>query len=194
VPISALETSHLPEIDVLYIGGGFPEMYADGLAQNASLRHQIRHAVEDGLPVYAECGGLMYLGESLRVNGREYPMLGALPLVTEFLERPQGHGYTRLETIEKNPFFPVETWLRGHEFHYSRVLSLDDSKVRFAFRVHRGTGVDGRREGIVRRNVLAAYTHLHAIGCDAWGEGIARRAGIRRRDRHQGMAMGAGLH
>jgi cobyrinic acid a,c-diamide synthase len=194
VTISALETRSLPGVDALYIGGGFPEMRAEGLSQNGSLRQHIRQVVEAGLPVYAECGGLMYLGRALEFRGKEYPMVGALPLVSAFFERPQGHGYTALETINANPFFPRGTLLRGHEFHYSRITSLDDAEISFAFRVSRGMGIDGEKEGIVRKNVLATYTHLHALGCAAWGDGVAFRARRWKQDRQPDSVMGGGLY
>lgn len=176
VALSAIEAEGLPRVDALYVGGGFPEMRAEQLAANDGLRRDIRLAVEDGLPVYAECGGLMYLGKALRVRGREFPMVGALPLVTEIHSRPQGHGYTTLEVVEENPFFSVGLAVKGHEFHYSRIASLSEEDVHFAFRVTRGTGMDGKREGMVRKNVLATYTHLHALGCDEWADGISCQA------------------
>jgi cobyrinic acid a,c-diamide synthase len=185
VSLNALEARGLPPVDALYIGGGFPEMRAEQLAANNSLRREIRGAVESGLPVYAECGGLMYLGRALRVRGEEFPMIGALPVVTEIHSRPQGHGYTALEVIEENPFFPLGLTVKGHEFHYSRIASLSEEEVRFAFKVTRGTGLDGKREGMVRKNVLATYTHLHALGCDAWADGISCRA----RDRCEGRPL-----
>jgi cobyrinic acid a,c-diamide synthase len=186
---SALKAGDLPQIDALYIGGGFPEVYAEPLSDNVSLRRQILRAIEAGLPVYAECGGLMYLGETLRVEGRNYAMVGALPIETEFKRRPQGHGYTALETVNENPFFPIGAVLRGHEFHYSRITSLDDSKVSFAFQVQRGNGIDGRWEGIVRRSVLATYTHLHALGCAQWADGLVSAASHTRRDPQLDLAI-----
>lgn len=181
VEINGLTDGTLPAVDGLYIGGGFPEMFAGALADNEGLRREIRAAISDGLPVYAECGGLMYMGEGIRAGGRAYPMVGALPLWTEFTDRPQGHGYTVLETSAQNPFFPVGTLLRGHEFHYSRVVSLDESRVAFAFRVRRGKGVDGKVDGIVRRNVLATYSHLHAASCEDWAWLVAERVAACRR-------------
>jgi cobyrinic acid a,c-diamide synthase len=183
IPVSALSSRGLPLLDGLYVGGGFPEVFARGLAENRTLRRDIRSAAADGLPVYAECGGLMYLGTSLRVRGKEFPMVGALPLTTEFQEKPQGHGYTSMEAVEQNPFFPVGCRLRGHEFHYSRIVSLEESAVRYAFRVRRGNGLDGKREGILRWNMLATYTHLHAGGCEEWAAGVAEQAAARKRDR-----------
>jgi cobyrinic acid a,c-diamide synthase len=181
--INAIEDRALPPVDGLYIGGGFPEVFAEALSENASLRKDIRTAWEDGLPIYAECGGLMYLGEEIEVKGNSYPMVGVLPLRTEFMERPQGHGYTLLEAVGENPFVPKGVLIKGHEFHYSRIVRLQEEKVRFAFQVKRGNGLEGKREGIVRKNLLATYTHIHSISCENWGQWI--RSGIAEARRHE---------
>ena len=193
VPINSLEAETLPDVDALYIGGGFPERFAQALSDNTSFRTQIRRAVVDGLPVYAECGGLMYLGRSIRVGVNDYPMVGALPVHTELLKRPQGHGYTLLEAVGENPFYPRGSRIKGHEFHYSKVRSIDEAKISYAFRVKRGTGINGRDEGIVLNNVLATYTHVHALGSELWGEGMARSAATRLRKKNQNIQMGVGL-
>lgn len=180
VEIDALKDPRLPEVEGLYMGGGFPEMFASALADNQGLRREIRSLVSDGLPVYAECGGLMYLGEGIRAQGRSYPMVGALPLWTEFTDRPQGHGYTALEAVVENPFIPKGELIKGHEFHYSRVVSLEESKVKFAFRVKRGRGLDGHRDGILKDKVLASYTHLHASSYEDWAWRMAECAAARK--------------
>jgi cobyrinic acid a,c-diamide synthase len=176
IEISALSERSLPPVDALYIGGGFPETQAELLAQNEAFRHSLRQAAEEGLPIYAECGGFMYLGETLIVGDRHFPMVGFLPVTFGMEKRPQGHGYTSLEVERENPFFPVGTHLKGHEFHYSRILSRDKGKEHLAFRVLRGTGVDGKRDGLCRKNVLAGFTHLHALGTPQWTEGLVRKA------------------
>jgi cobyrinic acid a,c-diamide synthase len=176
VEIDSLSENTLPELDGLYIGGGFPETQAEALAANAGFRSSLKKAIEEGLPVYAECGGLMYLGERLLVAGKEYPMVGALPISFALEERPQGHGYTVLEVDGKNPYYPPGVTLRGHEFHYSRPLPESPSTLRTVFKVLRGRGIDGRRDGIVRGNLLAAYSHLHAGGTELWGNGLVRAA------------------
>jgi cobyrinic acid a,c-diamide synthase len=172
IEISALEDESLPEIDALYIGGGFPETQAEGLSKNAGFRRSLREAAEKGLPVYAECGGFIYLGESLRVGDACYPMAGVLPASFGLEKRPQGHGYTVLAVERDNPFFPKGTILNGHEFHYCRVLSCGAGGERMAFRVKRGTGLDGRHDGLIGRNVLAGFTHLHALGTPLWAEAM----------------------
>jgi cobyrinic acid a,c-diamide synthase len=176
VEVSAVREKVLPALDALYIGGGFPETHAEQLANNLSFRNALRDAVEKGLPVYAECGGLMYLGKSLTVDTRTFPLAGALPITFSMEKRPQGHGYTFLEVERENPFYAVGRVLKGHEFHYSRILSLEEGRVHFAFRVNRGTGIREKQDGLCYKNVLATYSHIHALGCEEWADGLIRKA------------------
>ncbi len=176
VEISALEASRLPGVDALYIGGGFPETHARALAENASFRTSLKEAAEGGLPVYAECGGLMYLGECLKVADQTYPMAGVLPMAFAMDRRPQEHGYTVMEVEEENPFFPAGEVFRGHEFHYSRVLWMDMENVRLTCKVLRGAGIDGKRDGVCRRNVFGTYTHIHAAAHPQWADALVENA------------------
>lgn len=172
IPISALDEKYLPPVDALYIGGGFPETHAGRLAANKSFRLSVKAAAEAGLPIYAECGGFIYLGESLLVGHRHYPMVGALPVSFSLEKRPQGHGYTTLAVDQENPFFPVGRTITGHEFHYCRILSKNDAETSTAFNVLKGTGIDGHREGLCRKNILAGFTHVHALGTPGWADAI----------------------
>jgi len=177
VELNAITGNALPDLDALYIGGGFPETMAQSLADNAVFRNVLKREIEKGLPVYAECGGLIYLGEQIRLSDNHYPMVGALPLDFVFHKKPQGHGYTILETCEQNPFYSVGKILRGHEFHYSRaVLKGEKEPVHFAFKVQRGHGIDGAKDGICRKNVLGTYTHVHAAGESGWAKGLIKAA------------------
>jgi cobyrinic acid a,c-diamide synthase len=177
VEVSALTEKKLPAIDALYIGGGFPETHAIALARNASFRKSVRTAVEAGLPVYAECGGLMYLGSSLVTGGRTYPMAGVFPLSFSLEKRPQAHGYTIVEVVRKNPFYPKGLVVKGHEFHYSRVIDFEKKRgMGFAFAMNRGQGIAGKMDGLTYKNVLATYTHLHAYGAPEWADGLIRLA------------------
>jgi cobyrinic acid a,c-diamide synthase len=178
IDVSPLGEQALPEVDGLYIGGGFPETLAPALADNAPFRASLRRAIESGLPVYAECGGAVFLGESLVMDGREYPMAGALPVTFGFGPKPQGHGYAELETVEPNPFFAVGDAVRGHEFHYTYMQAPPPppAGVTFAFRVRRGHGFDGARDGLCRGNVLATYTHVHALGHARWAPAVVQAA------------------
>lgn len=175
IEISIFKDKELPELDALYIGGGFPETNAIALAENNEFKDSLRDAVEAGLPVYAECGGLMYLGESLVIDNKKYPMAGIFPLVFGLDKKPQAHGYTIIEVREDNPFFKKGTELKGHEFHYSKVTDIG-SGAEMAFDVKRGKGITDKTDGITYKNVLATYTHLHAIGSPEWADGIIKSA------------------
>lgn len=176
VEVSALDQSELPQVDALYIGGGFPETHASRLAENRSFRESLLAEVRNGLPVYAECGGLMYLSRNLCVDANTYPMVGVFPIDTVLERKPQGLGYIRVEVAADNPFYPRGAILTGHEFHYSTVRGLDETGVASAFRVLRGHGADGVRDGMCALNVLGTYVHLHALGEPLWAEGITRKA------------------
>jgi cobyrinic acid a,c-diamide synthase len=174
--IDAFRSQTLPEIDALYIGGGFPEMHAEALAKNRLLRDALHEQIEAGLPVYAECGGLMYLGEHIIMEGKAYPMVGALPLDLILEKKPQGHGYTVLEVCESNPYYPVGTLLKGHEFHYSKALVTREGEAQFVFTVKRGHGLDGRKDGLCKKKLLATYTHVHAAGNPLWAKSFFNAA------------------
>jgi len=176
VEIDALKDPGLPELDALYIGGGFPETQAQGLADNPAFRRDLGERIEAGLPVYAECGGLMFLGRTLVVGESSFPMVGALPVDFVLEKKPQGHGYSVLEAVEGNPYFDSGTVLRGHEFHYSRPVIQPGKEVRTVFRVQRGRGFDGSVDGLCRKNLLGLYTHIHAIGTPVWAESFVRKA------------------
>jgi len=175
--IDSLKDKRLPAIDALYIGGGFPELYATELEANASLRQDITACVESGLPVYAECAGLMYLCRSVTSGGRRHSMCGVIPADVAIEKKPQGHGYVSAEVTGQNPFFPLGTLLKGHEFHHSRLLNV--GRARFAYCVTRGNGIDGRNDGFIYKNVLASYMHLHASGVPSWAKNFVRLAATR---------------
>ena len=166
--IDSLRDRSLPQIDGLYIGGGFPELYLEELSANRYFMNDIASAIEDGLPAYAECAGLMYLSRGIRANGRLNKMVGVIPAEMELCKRPQGHGYVEAEVVSENRFFPRGTVLRGHEFHHSRIL--DAKHLQRVLRIKRGRGIDGTTDGIVYKNLFAAYTHLHALGAPEWAE------------------------
>jgi len=168
IEIDSLENRELPPIDALYVGGGFPETQAQALADNVRFRTALKQRIEEGLPVYAECGGLMVLGKELVVDGKTFPMVGVLPLSLILEKKPQGHGYTILEVTDKNPYYPVGEVLKGHEFHYSKAVLHSSDDTRTVFKVLRGEGLDGKKDGLCRKNVLATYTHVHAGGNPEW--------------------------
>src|SRR3990172_8175450 len=171
--ISPVSDSELPAIDVLYAGGGFPEEHAAALSDNVAFREALRKSIDEGLPVWAECGGPMYLAGALKSRGQSYPMVGALPVTVEQTARPQGHGYVQARVDGRNPFLPEQTAVRGHEFHYSR-LRGDLAGLDTVLALSKGVGVGGGRDGICSRRVLASYTHLHALGMPGWADGLVR--------------------
>jgi cobyrinic acid a,c-diamide synthase len=174
---SALKDTLPPSLDALYIGGGFPETHALALAENVKLRREIKEAARRGLPIYAECGGLMYLSRELVLDGKAYPMVDIFPAEIGVSKRPRGHGYTLLEVSQPNPFFMTGKKLRGHEFHYSFLRSMDrGNQCNFAFRVVKGEGIADGREGLHHGNVLATYSHIHALGTPEWAHGMIRAA------------------
>ncbi len=174
--ISPLASNKISPVDAIYIGGGFPETHAEELAENAGFREELKSLAKDGLPIYAECGGLMYLGERLVVGKKSYPMAGVLPVVFGLSKRPQGHGYTIIKVKRENPYFKVGTELRGHEFHYSKVLEWKGDNKDLVFCMKRGTGLINKSDGLCYKNVLATYTHLHALGTPSWAEAMVRNA------------------
>jgi cobyrinic acid a,c-diamide synthase len=175
IEFSALSDDLPHGIDALYIGGGFPETHAPALTANKKLRLAIKKAADEYLPIYAECGGLMYLGEKLVYKGKSYDMAGVLPIVIGVSEKPQGHGYSILEVEAENPYFQPGSILKGHEFHYSYVLDITEKKdVYFACKAKRGNGIANKMEALCYKNVLATYTHLHALGTEEWVPGILK--------------------
>ena len=178
VTVSALADPGLPSLDGLYIGGGFPETHASALAENKSFRQDVRRLAKEGLPIYAECGGLMYLGESLVLDGLTYPMVGLFPVVFGFSKRPQGHGYTIFDVEKSNPYFERGIQVRGHEFHYSNVLSWRGKPDDLCFRMTRGIGFAGKRDGLCYKNTLATYSHIHALGTPTWAEAMVEACAL----------------
>jgi cobyrinic acid a,c-diamide synthase len=183
VTVSALADPKLPALDGLYIGGGFPETHARILAENEGFRKDVRRMAEEGLPIYAECGGLMYLGESLVLDGVTYPMVGVFPVVFGFSKRPEGHGYTVYQVEGTNPYFETGMEVRGHEFHYSSILNWKGQPEDLAFRVTRGIGFAGRRDGLCYKNTLAMYSHVHALGTPSWAKAMVVASVSKRKNR-----------
>lgn len=176
VPVSALHDRNLPEdLDALYMGGGFPETHAQQLSANVSFLQSLRQACTKGLPVYAECGGLMLLARSLIWKGARHPMANIFEVDVEVLDTPQGHGYAELRVDAPNPFFPQQTALRGHEFHYSRIVGTD-AEVPTVCAVVRGVGCRAGRDFLVKGSVMAGYTHLHAAATPEWAAGLLKGA------------------
>ena len=203
VPFDALRDARLPEVDALYIGGGFPETCAAELEANSTLRAQIKQVIESGMPTYAECGGLMYLSRGIEYQGRTYQMVGAIPGDVKMHDKPIGRGYVHLKEDEAHPWprpgppttpspqsSPAsgrggererQSLIRAHEFHYSSLENLPPD-TRFAYHIERGYGIDGQYDGLMLHNLLASYTHLRTIGSCYWA---TRFVAFIRRQREQ---------
>ncbi len=173
---SPLTDKTLPDVDALYIGGGFPETHAQELSANKAYNQRIKELAERGFPIYAECGGLMYLGQALVLDGQTYPMTGVLPIVFGLSKRPQGHGYTVIRVKRPNPYFKKGTVLKGHEFHYSTIEQFGGRTQDLAFDMQRGNGIINGKDGLCYKNILATYTHIHALGNDQWAPALVKAA------------------
>jgi len=182
VTVNTLEDHDLPDIDGLFIGGGFPETHMEALQANSALRRRIRDALGSGLPAYAECGGLMYLARSLSWNGRRCEMVGAIPGDIVMHDRPQGRGYVRLRETPLLPWPEVNPQVEfaAHEFHYSGIHDIT-GPLNYALEVRRGTGIDGKHDGIVINNLVASYSHLRDTRQHRWAHRFVEFVRRRRR-------------
>ncbi len=177
--LNALTDDDVPEMDALYIGGGFPETQAERLAANRIFMDKLRDLIESGLPVYAECGGLMYLGRNLSWQGNSFPMVGILPWDFVVKKKPVGHGYSVLECAQDSVFYKRGDIIKGHEFHYSLPQPVEHGPHGdFSCMVVRGHGFDGKYDGYRYKNVFGTYTHVHALGDPDWGKKMVE-AGVK---------------
>ncbi len=172
VSINALNDKKLPSnLNGLFIGGGFPETHLEKLSENLALRQDIKQAISNGLPVYAECGGLMYLSRSISWKGSTFKMVDAINADTVMEEKPQGRGYVQLESTDEHPWNNSNNnnnvKISAHEFHYSKLVNLSKSE-KYAFKVLRGTGITGKQDGLIVNNLLACYTHQRNTQSNQW--------------------------
>jgi cobyrinic acid a,c-diamide synthase len=162
---SPLHDAHIPQnISGLYLGGGYPELYAEQLAANESLRAEIKSAAKKNLPIYAECGGLMFLTQKfLDAQGNEYVMSGVIAGHTRMTDRLV-MGYREVESVNDSILLSKGATLRGHEFHYSEWLQPDGLSSS-AYAINMRDRNEVRREGFASGNILASYIHAH-FACD----------------------------
>lgn len=163
VRFSPLHDKAVPQnLDGIFLGGGFPELHLKRLSENTSFLDSLRAYSASGKPIYAECGGYMYLGKSIMdFEGNELPMAGLIPMKTEMTKRLQGIGYRKGVFREDNFLGPRGSTVQGHEFHYSRVIYDKDYPPAYElFKADQAT----RMEGYARDNIVASYLHLHFSG------------------------------
>jgi len=182
IEIDPCHQTELPEIDALFIGGGFPETHMNELEANKSLRASIKSAIDNGLPAYAECGGLMYLARSIQWNKETCQMVGCIDADIIMEKTPQGRGYVQLQETGNSPWPPATPQgqsgtsakiINAHEFHYSRFNNIGknvDKNVQFAFHVKRGAGINGESDGYIYKNLLANYTHQRNTWNNPWAQ------------------------
>lgn len=181
IPLSSIDKidteflRKLKSLDTLYIGGGFPEINMKGLSANTELLLTLKKLVEEGLPVYAECGGLMYLAQKIKWKENEYHLAGILPIEIQMYNKPQGHGYAEAIVDQENPFFEKGILIKGHEFHYSQIYEYDPD-IRSSLSVIRGKGSINTRDGLQYKNVFASYIHIHALATPEWVDGMIKCA------------------
>ncbi|HZP06425.1 MAG TPA: cobyrinate a,c-diamide synthase [Terracidiphilus sp.] len=181
VPFSPLADAELPpNLDALYLGGGYPELYADVLSSNGSMNTSIRAFAGNGKPVYAECGGMIYLSKTLAtLDGHSHRMAGLLPMEFQMTPGLVQFGYVDVEFIEDCLLGERGTRVRGHSFHCSRLCA--DSAMATAYRLRYTLSGREELEGYQKGNVLASYVHLH-FRADATLAGSLIGAALRARE------------
>ena len=164
---NTLKDKSLPSVDALFIGGGFPELVAKELSSNKKMILSIKDFINANKPVYAECGGLMYLAKSMKINNKSFKMVGIINGRVVMHDKPVGRGYVELIKSSKHPWLLSNDTIKAHEFHYSG-LSLDAKSSDYAYKVKRGYGINGKYDGIKYKNLLATYSHLRDTKKTNW--------------------------
>ncbi len=170
IAFNTLCDKSLPEADALFIGGGFPEKRMRELAENTKMKLAIYHAIENGMPTYAECGGLMYLSNAIKFDDQCAEMVGIIHADCEMHEKPIGRGYTLLQNQADHPWSAnsnTEKEIPGHEFHYSKLNDLPTDS-HYAYRVNRGYGINGQQDGLIYKNLIACYAHQRNTQQNPW--------------------------
>lgn len=158
----------------LYLGGGFPEDFAKEISQSR-LMAKLAERSEQGMPIYAECGGLLLLCKELAIADGVYKMSGIFNASAILAKRPQGLGYVEAEVVMDNPFFEKLSHIKGHEFHYSR-CQIQEKKPVMALKLKRGQGILNGKDGLMKNNTWASYLHIFAPACPDWANNFAKCA------------------
>lgn len=159
---SPISDKKMPPCDGIYIGGGFPEVKADLLEKNDVMKKLVKKHAQDGMPIYAECGGLMYLTKSIRYKSGKFKMVGLFDAVT-VMEKKLKLNYTHGTIRPNSPFSLQSKTFKGHEFHYSE-LDLLSKDSKFAYDMSIGIGIQDKKDGLTVHNTLASYMHVHFDG------------------------------
>ena len=165
---SPLKDERLPDCDGIYIGGGYPELFSKELSENTDMLKDIRKFHTESRPIFAECGGLMYLMNTINDNRA----VNIYPYKSVLTDRVQALKYTIAEVQEDNIISKKGEVFHGHEFHYSKVI-VDDLKNRMAFKVTRGKGSCNNMDGFMENNTLASYVHTHVAAMPDFGGNLA---------------------
>ena len=166
---NTMKHKKLPKVDALLIGGGFPELFSSKLNFNKNMMVSVKDFVESGKPVYAECGGLMYLAKSIKFKNKTVKMVGAINGKVIMHSKPVGRGHVELTQHSKHPWPMRNQKIRAHEFHYSNII-LHEKINSFAYKVKRGYGINGKYDGVLYKNLLATYSHLRDTKKTNWIE------------------------
>ena len=161
----------LSHSDGIYIGGGFPEVLGNHLEKNQFIRKKIRQLSEAGMPIYAECGGLMYLTKSIDYGSKKYKMAGVFDAETKMTKKMK-LSYTKGKIVSKNVISSRFHAFHGHEFHYSELRCVS-SDSKFAYDLEVGMGIKNNRDGMILGNTLASYGHLY-FGSSDYAEAFVK--------------------
>lgn len=171
IPFSPTHDETIPDVDGLYIGGGYPEIFAKELSRNISMRESILKFHNDAHPIYAECGGLMYLSKS--ING--HSMCNVFKYPSNMTKNVQALSYVISEAQNDNIILNKGDQFKGHEFHYSKI-EIDGKNPKYAFKILRGRGIDGSNDGLMENNTVASYVHTHVSACPQFGLNFTRNS------------------
>ena len=167
VYFNTFSSTSIPRVDAIFIGGGFPEIFKEKLSRNKKLINSLHAFIESGKPVYAECGGLMYLCDKLIMNNRSYKMAGILNADVTMHDKPIGRGYVDLLVTKDHPWMNNKKIIKAHEFHYSSI-KINDRNIKYGFNVKRGYGLNGKSDGIIYKNLVASYSHMRSTNNTMW--------------------------
>ncbi len=172
VKLSLFSEENWDKIDALYIGGGYPELYAEEISQSPLLK-KIKAYADKSMPIYAECGGFMLLTKSISsVEGKRYEMANIFDIDLYFHKKPQGLGYVEAKVCEENPYFAKDSYIKGHEFHYTLAK---EHTLPSLFALEKGKGMGNGQDALLYKNTFASYTHLYALANKDWAVNFVQK-------------------